>query len=59
MVLKTLKLLNAPAEIDLKIYKYNITHKLAEEINKLSEEKAAEVLAELKKELENWENKQQ
>jgi DNA phosphorothioation-dependent restriction protein DptG len=59
MATKTLKLLNAPAEIDLKIYKYNINHKLAEEINKLTEEKAEEVLAELKKELEKWQQPQQ
>jgi len=51
---KTLKLLNAPETIDFKVYKYNVVHKLAEEINKLSEEKAEEVLSELKKELEQW-----
>jgi DNA phosphorothioation-dependent restriction protein DptG len=54
MALKTLKLLNAPETIDLKIYKYDIKHKLAEEINKLTEEKAQEILSELKKELETW-----
>jgi hypothetical protein len=51
---KILKVVNAPEYIDLKIYKYNIVHKLAEEINALTEEKAAEILAELKKELAKW-----
>lgn len=49
-----LKVVNAPETIDLKIYKYNIIHKMAEEIEKLTEEKAAEILTELKKELEKW-----
>jgi len=54
MATKTLKLLNAPETIDFKVYKYNIVHKLAEEINKLTEEKAQEILKELKKEAEKW-----
>lgn len=49
-----LHFVNAPETIDLKLYKYNIPHKLAEEINKLTEEKAAEILTQLKKELEKW-----
>jgi hypothetical protein len=51
---RILKTANAPETIDLKLYKYNIIHKLAEEIDKLSEEKAAEILQALKKELETW-----
>lgn len=51
---KVLKLINAPETIDFKVYKYNVVHKMAEEINKLSEATALEILAELKKELEQW-----
>jgi hypothetical protein len=51
---RLLKVVGAPEEIDLKLYKYNIIHKMAEEINKLTEEKAAEILTEMKKELEKW-----
>jgi hypothetical protein len=47
-------MINAPETVDLKIYKYNVVHKMAEEINKLSEEKAQQILIELKKELEQW-----
>lgn len=54
MATKTLKLLNAPETIDFKVFKYNIVHKLAQEIEKLTEEKAAEILTELKKELQEW-----
>ena len=54
MATKTLKLLNAPETIDFKVYKYNVVHKLAEEINKLTEEQAAEIIKQLKKELEAW-----
>jgi hypothetical protein len=54
MATKTLKLLNAPETIDFKVYKYNVVHKLAQEIEKLTEEKAAEILSELKKELQDW-----
>jgi hypothetical protein len=49
-----LKYVNAPEEIDLKLYKYNIPHKIAEGINALTEEKATEYLLELKKELDAW-----
>lgn len=51
---KVLKVVNAPETIDLKIYKYNIVHKMAEEIDKLTEETAQKILLELKKELEQW-----
>lgn len=54
MATKTLKLLNAPETIDFKVFKYNIVHKLAQEIEKLTEEKASEILTELKKELQEW-----
>lgn len=54
MAIKTLKLLNAPETIDFKVYKYNVVHKLAQEIEKLTEEKATEILSELKKELQEW-----
>lgn len=52
---RILKVVNAPETIDLKLYKYNIVHKLAEEIEKLSEEKAREILEELKKEVSTCE----
>jgi hypothetical protein len=51
---KMMKFVNAPETIDLKLYKYNIPHKLAEEICKLTEERACEILLELKKELDAW-----
>jgi hypothetical protein len=51
---KVLEVVKAPQVIDLKIYKYNVVHKLAEEINKLTEQQAADILTELKKEIEKW-----
>lgn len=49
-----LKTVGAPEQIDLKLFKYNIVNKLGEEIGKLSEEKAAEILATLKERLTKW-----
>jgi hypothetical protein len=54
MAAKTLKLLNAPEVIDLKVYKYNVLHKLAQEIDKMSEEQALEVIKQLKEDLSGW-----
>jgi hypothetical protein len=54
MASKTLKLLNAPEVIDLKVYKYNVLHKLAQEIDKMSEEQAQEVIKQLKEDLSGW-----
>jgi hypothetical protein len=48
---KLLKVLGAPEQIDFKVYKYNIINKLAEEVNKLTEERAEEILQTLKKEI--------
>jgi actin-like ATPase involved in cell morphogenesis len=49
-----LKAAGAPEQIDFKVYHYNIVNKLAEEVNKLTEEKAREILETLKKELEQY-----
>lgn len=51
---KVLKTVNAKEEHNFGIYKYNIVHKMAEEIEKLTEETAQTVLADIKKELQEW-----
>lgn len=51
---KVLKTCNAPKEIDLVVYKYNLINKLHEEVAKLSEETARQALEEIKKGLETW-----
>jgi len=49
IAISVLNATNAPKEIDLVIYKYNIINKLQEEINKLDEETAEKVLTEIRR----------
>jgi hypothetical protein len=51
---KVLDVIQAPEELDLVVYKYNIRHKLQEEVNKLDEATARKAIEEIKKVMDAW-----